>query len=89
MSNRSKPRDCYRYRCYFALRVSGRVTSTIISSVKPIDDIDLRKKFWVYYNSEVFELLSIEPLPMARKGVATLRRNDGSVKQLVNFNLKK
>ena len=89
MSHRSKPKDCYRYRCHFALRVSGRVTSTVISSVKPLDDSDLRKKFWVYYNSEVFELINIEPLPMAHKGIATLRRNDGIVKQLANFNLKK
>jgi hypothetical protein len=55
----------YRYRVHFCrVAVRNRSAETIISSIKPLDDDAVKKKFYGYFSKEVFELLKWSVLPV-------------------------
>jgi hypothetical protein len=56
----------YRYRVHFCrVTVRNQPAETIISSIKPLDDDAIRKKFYGYFSKEVFEMLKWSVMPVA------------------------
>lgn len=59
----------------------GQPAETLISSAKPLSELDLQKKFVQYFGKTDFKYLGWRACPVAKKGAVAIRRADGSEKR--------